>query len=140
MEYTRYIARKRARFSGYGGRQVNILWGTRLEAAAGDILFKGVPLCGTTSENARLYFCQDDDGMGKERGTLVEKILTTVSKKDKCHQARWDRLWGDKLADQYRDHGYTDFWVWDRTFYDAPVADLRHIATLVGDGPWRCKK
>lgn len=77
--------------------------------------------------------------MGKERGALVEKILAAVSKRDKDHQARWDRLWGDKLADQYRDHGYADFWVWDRTFYDAPVADLRHIATLVGDGPWRCR-
>lgn len=140
MEYTRYITRKRARFIGYGGRPVNIPWGTVLDAAAGDILFKGVPLCSATSENARLYFCQDDDGMGKERADLVEKILATVSKRDKNHQARWDRLWGDKLANQYRDPGYVDFWVWDRTFYDAPVDDLRHMATLVGDGPWRCKK
>ena len=139
MEYTRYITRKRARFCGYGGRQVNIPWGTKLEAAAGDILFQGVPLCGTASENARRFFSQDDDGMGRERGELVEKITTTLAKRDKNHQARWDRLWADRLANQYRDAGHADFWVWGRAFYDAPVEDLRHIATLVGDGPWRCR-
>lgn len=138
MEYTRYIARKRARFNGYGGRRVNIPWGTTLEAAGGDILFQGVPLCGTKSENAHLYFSQDDDGMGRERGDLVEKITTTLAKRDKSHQARWDRLWADDLANQYRDAGNADFWMWGQAFYDAPVEDLRHIATLVGDGPWRC--
>ena len=139
MEYTQYITRKRARFNGYGGRRVNIPWGTKLEAAGGDILFQGIPLCATTSENAHLYFSQDDDGMGQIRGDLVEKIKTTLAKKDKNHQARWDRLWADKLANRYRDAAHADFWVWGQEFYDAPVADLRHIAALVGDGLRGCK-
>ncbi len=140
MEYTRYITRKRARFNGYGGRQVNIPWGTRLAAEAGDILYNGVPLCSVKSDHARLYFSQDDDGQGEERAALVEKITTTLEKRDKSHQARWDRLWADKTANKYRDHGHADFWVWGREFYDAPVEDLRHIAALVSDGPWRCWK
>lgn len=134
MGYTRYIARKRARFTGYGGRQVNIPWGTEMEAADGDILFEGLPLCAATSENAHLYFVQNDDGQGRERGELVEWITATLAKRDKHYQTRWDRLWADKKAGQYRDHTYDDFWVWEQAFYNAPVDDLRHIATLVNAG------
>lgn len=131
MEYTRYIARKRARFVGYGGRRVNIPWGTELAAEGGDILFEGMPLCAATSENAHLYFVQDNDGMGRERGELVERITDTLAKRDKGHQSRWDRLWADELSNQYRHPDHEDFWLWGQAFYDAPVDDLRHIAALV---------
>lgn len=133
MAYKRYIARKRARFAGYGGRLVNIPWGTELEAEGGDILFEGVPLCNATSGNAHLYFVQNDDGMGRERGELVEKITATLAKRDKDHQARWDRVWKDDLVSRYRHPDHSDFWLWGQAFFDAPVEDLRYIATIVAE-------
>lgn len=139
MEYTQYITRRRARFNGYGGRRVNIPYGTKLAAAGGDILFEGVPLCCVTSENARQYFSQNDDGQGEERGKLVGAITSQMEKRDAGHQARWDRLWDDQVANKYRNPGFSDHWLWGQAFYDAPVDDLRHIAALVAKGPRRCE-
>lgn len=132
MEHTQYITRKRAKFYSIGDRQVNIPYGTSLEARDGAILYKGVPLCGTRSENAHRYFSQNDDGIGRERGELVEYIIYTLAKRDKDYQARWDRLWKDERANLYRNAEYRDFWLWGQEFYDAPVDDLKHIAALVG--------
>lgn len=139
MEYSRYIARKRARFNTACG-PVNIPYGTVLKARDGFILANTTNeqlLCYTTGESAFEYFCQDDDGQGKERGALLNAILARLQSKnerDNC-QARWDKVWGDALCQRYRRPEHEDHWIWSYDFYNAPVVDLWHIARLVGAKP-----
>ncbi len=132
MEGKRYIARKRARFKGCNGRQVNIPYGSALEERDGFLLWNGEPVCVDTSQNAYDYFSRDDDGQGQERGALVGAILSRLEKRDKDHQARWNKVWPDAVCQKYRRPEHEDFWLWSYDFYNAPVDDLRHIAALVG--------
>ena len=132
MEHNSYIARSRARFSGIGGILVNIPYGTALEAREGFILFKGRPVCAVTSQNAYDHFSQNDDGCGRERGTLVATIISCLERRDDGYQARWDKVWGDPLCQKYRRPEHEDFWLWNYDFFNAPVVDLYHIARLIG--------
>lgn len=135
MGYTRYVARRRARFKSRSG-QVNIPYGTALENQGGTLMLNGKPLCYATGQNACDYFSQNDDGRGLERGALVAAILARLERKphkeDAGYQARWDKVWADRLCQQYRRREHEDRWLWNQDFYDAPVDDLRHIAGLVG--------
>ena len=137
--HKRYVARRRARFKGCNGQQVNIPYGSILEAQDGFLLWKGQPLCVDTSQNAHEFFSQDDDGQGQERGQLVAAILARLEtppnageKRRTELQARWDRVWADPLCQKYKRPEHEDFWIWNHDFYDAPVEDLWHIAALVG--------
>ena len=132
MEHNSYIARRRARFSGIGGIPVNIPYGTALEAREGFILFKGRPVCAVTSQNAYDHFSQNDDGCGRERGTLVATIISCLERRGDGYQARWDKVWGDSLCQKYRRPEHEDFWLWNYDFFNAPVVDLYHIARLIG--------
>lgn len=131
MEYGSYIARRRARFDGISG-PVNIPWGTPLEAEGGYILLAGKPICTTTSQNAYDNFVQGDDGRGRERGALVAAILGRLEKRDAQHQTRWNKVWGDDACQKYKRPEHQDFWLWNHDFYNAPIDDLRHIASLIG--------
>lgn len=125
----RYVTRRRARFNGISG-QVNIPYGTVLEAQDGFLMWQGKRLCAATSQNAHNYFVSDHDGQGRERGALIEAITAQLERRDKLYQARWDNLWEDVLARRYCRGG--DHWLWKHSFYAAPLEDLRHIAGLVG--------
>ena len=105
-QYSRYIVRKRARFSAFGV-PVNIPWGTPLEVRDRFIYFGEQPLCTVTSDIAYAYFTQDDDG-------------------------RWNRILDDSLCQKYRRPEHEDYWIWNYDFFNAPVEDLRHIANLIG--------
>lgn len=139
MEYSRYIARKRAKFNTDNG-PVNIPYGTTLKARDGFILAntaKEQLLCYTTSEAAFEYFSQDDDGKGRERGALVSAILVQLQPKngrDDC-QTRWRKVWGDPMCQRYRRPEHENHWIWSYDFYNAPVVDLWYIARLVGAKP-----
>ena len=111
MEHNSYIARKRARFTGKAGIPVNIPYGTVLEAREGFIHFKGLPVSTVISQNACEHFCQNDDGCGRERGTLVAAIITCLERRDESYQARWDKVWGDPLCQKYRRPEHGDFWL-----------------------------
>lgn len=130
MEYKNYVAKKRARFKGISG-DVNIPYGTRLENQDGFLVLNGEPVCAADSQNGLDYFAQDDDGQWEERGKLTIEIISTLVKKDKKHQDRWDKVWGDTICQKYRREDHEDYWLWDRDFYTAPVADLRHIRELI---------
>ena len=132
MFHKTYVARRRARFKGCNGQQVNIPYGSILEAQDGFLLWEGQPLCVDTSQNAHDFFSQNDDGQGQERGALVSAILARLEKRDKEHQARWDKVWSDALCQKYKRPEHEDFWLWNHDFFDAPVDDLRHIAALIG--------
>lgn len=132
MEHSRYVVRRRARFQSLSG-QANFPYGTKIDAWGGFLRYEGGRLCVETSQNAHDYFSQDDDGKGLIRGELVGNILKTLGDcKDKNRQAKWDRVWDDKLCQQYKRPERDDFWIWNHEFYGAPVEDLRHIARLVG--------
>lgn len=131
MEKVRYIVKKRMREAGISGR-VNLPYGTEVEAVDGLIIHQGAAVCAVTSRNAHLYFARDDDGQGRERGALTLAITSTLEKRDKDHQARWDRVWEDETAQKYRRQDHEDHFLWCHAFFEAPVEDLRHIADLIG--------
>ena len=132
MEYSQYVARRRARFKAMSGKQVNIPYGTVLEAQDGILRWKGELLSVDTSDDAHNYFSQNDDGQGLERGALVGAIVSRLEKRDSDHQARWNKIWPDTLCQKYRRPEHEDFWLWNHDFFNAPLEDLRHIAALIG--------
>lgn len=131
MQYKNYLCRKRARFDGISG-QVNIPYGTALICQDGFLMHQNKPLCGITSQNAYDFFSQNDDGMGRERGDLVGRILSKLQKRDSGYQARWNKVWGDARCQKYKRPEHEDHWIWNFDFYNGPVEDLRHIAGLIG--------
>lgn len=131
MQYKNYLCRKRARFDGISG-QVNIPYGTALICQDGFLMHQNKPLCGITSQNAYDFFSQNDDGMGRERGDLVGRILSKLQKRDSGYQARWNKVWEDARCQKYKRPEHEDHWIWNFDFYNGPVEDLRHIAGLTG--------
>lgn len=131
MQYKNYLCRKRARFDGISG-QVNIPYGTALICQDGFLMHQNKPLCGITSQNAYDFFSQNDDGMGRERGDLVRRILSRLQKRDSGYQARWNKVWEDARCQKYKRPEHEDHWIWNFDFYNGPVEDLRHIAGLIG--------
>ena len=131
MQYKNYLCRKRARFDGISG-QVNIPYGTALICQDGFLMHQNKPLCGITSQNAYDFFSQNDDGMGRERGDLVGRILSKLQKRDAWYQARWNKVWEDSRCQKYKRPEHEDHWIWNFDFYNGPVEDLRHIAGLIG--------
>lgn len=132
MKYRKYIARRRARFKGCNGQQVNIPYGSVLETQDGFLLWNGEAVCVDTSQNAYDYFSQNDDGHGQQRGELVGAILSLLEKQDEAHQIRWDKIWSDPTCQKYKRPEHRDYWIWNFDFYNAPITDLRHIAGLIG--------
>lgn len=130
MNYKNYVAKKRARFMGISGN-VNIPYGTHLEAQDGCLLWNGKPMCAVNSQNGLDHFAQNDDGRGEERGKLTTEIIFTLVKRNKNYQARWDKVWADERCQKYRMTEYEDFWLWNCEFYAAPIEDLQHIMELI---------
>ena len=128
----RYIVIRRFRGKAICG-EVNLPYGTACETIDGFLTLKdGRRLCTSTSQNAYDYFSRDDDGLGKERGKLVQDIRSTLERRDTKHQARWDALWADEVANRLRRKDSQDFWIWSFDFYNADILELKHIANLIG--------
>ncbi len=135
MEHLHYITRKRARFEAICGR-VNIPYGTPLEVRDGFLtLAPDKPLCAPDSENGEAFCCSDEDGRGRERGAYIDAILSKLQKRDDQWQARWDKIWNLPLCARYRRPDFKDYWLWDHSFYCAPVEHLAQIAALIGAVP-----
>ena len=90
------------------------------------------------SQNARDYFSHNDDGMAPLRGHLVQSILDALGMpspaQDTLAQRNglWARVWEDPICLKHKDARYEDFFLWDMSFYEAEVEELRHINKLVG--------
>ena len=132
MGFNHYISRRRAKFKGINGL-VNIRYGTELDASGEFILYNGAPMCAVSSQNAIDYFSQNDDGCGLQRGELVQKITLTLEKNDANHQKRWDRVWESGLCKKYKRPDFDEYWLWDQSFYEAPICDLVMIQNIVGE-------
>lgn len=126
-----YITIKRARFNSLSGT-VNIPYGTKIDCANGLLSVNGEPLCGDHSQNAYEFFARDDDGNGLTRGKLTQAICKVLTKRDKSHQARWDKVWADPICQKYKRKEHADYWLWNHDFYNASIYDLQHIAKLIG--------
>ena len=128
----RYIVTNRFKGQAICGA-VNLPYGTACETQDGYlVLAGGRRLCAVASQNAYDHFSRDDDGLGKERGKLVQDIRRTLERRDAKHQARWDALWADEVANRLRRKDSPDFWIWSFDFYNADIPDLKHIANLIG--------
>ena len=112
----RYVTRKRARFKSILGIDVNIPWGAVLEEQGGLLFWRGAAVC----------------GQGEVRGRLVGAIMARLERRDSGYQPRWDKVWKDHLCQKYRRPEHEDWWLWSYDFFNAPIADLRYIAALVG--------
>lgn len=130
MEYKNYIARKRVRIHGISG-DVNIPYGTRVEAKGTLLTWHGKPICAIQSQNGLDYFVQDDDGCGKDRGELTLKIQKALNCVGEKRNSVWRKVWNDKICQKYRRNDHDDFWLWDRSFFDAPIFDLHYIQELI---------
>lgn len=131
MGHFHYYTRKRARFKGPDG-YVNIPYGTRLTGDGKKSIFQNNKLlCYSTSQNGINYFVQDDDGFGEKRAELVNIIIKTLETMDKRYQDRWNRVWKDSICQPYKHKEFDDYWLWNRSFYDAPIIILEYIAGLV---------
>mgnify|MGYP000021426100 FL=1 len=73
-----------------------------------------------------------DDGMGQERGELLNRIIPKLEKRDAGYQARWGKIWEDALCQKYKRPDQEEHWIWNFDFYNGPVEDLRYIAALIG--------
>lgn len=126
-----YITTKR--FKGQAiTSEVNIPYGTEVQCVIGYIVHDNLPICVNHSQNAYDYFARNDDGNGLECGKLIQEIKKVLSKKDSGHQDRWDRVWEDEVCLKYKRVEYSDYWLWNHGFHNAPIEDLRYIANLVG--------
>lgn len=126
-----YIAIKRARFLSLSGN-TNIPYGTKIDCIDGILSIEGKPLCGDHSQNAYDFFTRDDDGNGLLRGKLTQAIQAVLRKRDKGHQARWDKVWADPICQKYKRADHADYWLWNHDFFNASIYDLQHITNLIG--------
>ena len=125
-----YIVRRRARFLSICG-PVNLPYGTEVSSDGAFLTVNGEKLCSITSQNAYDFFSRNDDGMGLERGKLVQDIRSTLERRDAKYQSRWDRLWADEGANKLRRTEHEDYWLWSFAFYNADVNELRRISQLL---------
>ena len=126
-----YITIKRARFLSLSGN-VNLPYGTKINCINGILNVDGKYLCADHSQNAYELFARDDDGNGLKRGKLTQAIRDTLAKRDNNYQVRWDKVWNDAICQKYKRTEYSDYWLWNHSFFNADITDLYHIAALVG--------
>ena len=111
---------------------VNLPVGTVCQYDQGYIIHDGKPLCVVTSENAHKYFAKNSDGKGMERGQLVHSIIDKMREQDEGHEERWEKVERDRICKIYKRHDHPDNWLWNHSFYNASIANLKHIAKLIG--------
>lgn len=127
-----YVCRRKAVFKALTGKYVTVKQGAELIAQNGVLLFRDRPLCLEKSQNAHDYFCSNDDKQGTKRGNLINRITSTLERRDEQRDQRWAKVWEDKICQKYKRPEHEDYWLWNHEFYGAPILDLMHIAGLVG--------
>lgn len=131
--YNKYVVTKRYKKLAQCGN-VNIPYGTECVVVNNHITCDKGIICFVGSQDAFDYFSQNDDGNGLERGRLTQAIIKRLERKeyDLTYQDRWDKVWNDPVCQKYKRSEFTDHWLWNYDFYNAPLFDLQYIAKLVG--------
>lgn len=136
--YNNYVVIKRFKGKTVSG-MLNLPYGTVchvVDCGNGQkaiVCDKGI-VCNVVSDAAFRYFAQNDDDNGFERGRLTQSIIKHLEPKeyDPTYQDRWNKVWDDHVCQKYKDTSFTDHWLWNYEFYNAPLLDLQYIAKLVG--------
>lgn len=126
----KYITHRRFKDRAICG-DVNIPANTECEERNGMIYHEGKAVCLITSENAHTYFAVNEDGKGLQRGATTRFINVLLRRKDDNYQARWDKVWEDKLCQKYKRPEHPDHWLWNHEFYNADLSDLEYIENLI---------
>lgn len=131
----KYIIRKRYTGNDLTGTKMNIPFGTKLDSIDLDgqpiIFHNDTPICYPTSQVVKDYMVSDDDDNGELRAELINNIRNILEKNDDKHQDRWDKLWEDETASNFRNKELDDHWLWSTEFYSAPIIALQHIFGLI---------
>ena len=127
----KYICHQRFKTNAICG-EVNIPALSELSTFKDVLFWKEKPICLLTSENAHQYFARNDDGQGLLRGKLTQAIQKELAKKDEHHQDRWNKIWADKRCSKFKRKEHEDFWLWNNSFFDAQIEELKYIVELIG--------
>lgn len=131
MQYITIKCYKRQAIGGY----LNLPYGTPVEKHDDGLLYyDNKPICVGRSYASHEYFARNDDGNGKERGKLSHEIIKKLGGTHRPGEPtpEWDAIWDDSIANSHRRKDHETSWLWDDSFFQAPMEDLRHIANLIG--------
>lgn len=129
-----YMVRKRLRALNRTGEKVNIPYGTILKCVNGIIYWKDDILCNDDCQMQKDYLVQANSPDVSARAYLINDILKLLSlptPDDLKVKKRWEVLWKDPWANEFRRKDFEDFWLWSNKFYDAEEADLRKLCKLI---------
>jgi hypothetical protein len=130
-----YIVVERFKRDNALGR-FNLPRGTRVEEKEGWLYHNGCCICSDHSAIMRDHFARNDDGNGLKRGDLSHAIVKALRiRPDEPKEAwnkRWEPIWKDPTCQKYRKDSSESNFLWSIEFYNAPLADLEHIALLSG--------
>ena len=129
----KYITWKRFRRNGINGAHFNLPWGTELEKKDDGILYhEGKPVAVARSFASHEHFARNDDGEGIRRGELSSAIIKALGGNTRETTPEWEAVFDDPVCQNLRRKEHEDYWLWDDSFFQAPIEDLEHIAGLVG--------
>lgn len=138
MAHVNYIVTRRCKIDAICG-SVNLPYGTSVILKDGFLFTEdGRRLCARKSRNGHDHFNHNDDGMGEVRGHLVHSIINALSlfaptqEGLNIRNAVWAKVWEDPVCLRFKDPRHDDFWLWDTSFYDAEIEELKYINHLVG--------
>lgn len=129
-----YMVRKRLRALSRTGEKVNIPYGTMLKCVDGTIYWKDDILCNDDCQMQKEYLVQANSPDVSQRAYLINKILKLLgppTPDDVKSKERWEVLWKDTWANEFRRKDFEDFWLWSNKFYDAEEEDLRKLCELI---------
>lgn len=129
-----YMVRKRLRALSRTGEKVNIPYGTMLKCVNGIIYWKDYILCNDDCQMQKDYLVQANSPDVSQRAYLINDILKLLSLPTPDNpkvKERWNILWKDPWANEFRRKDFEDFWLWSNKFYDAEEADLRKLCKLI---------
>ena len=129
-----YMVRKRLRALSRTGEKVNIPYGTMLKCVNGIIYWKDDILCNDDCQMQKDYLVQANSPDVSQRAYLIDEILKLLSFPTPDNpkvKERWQILWKDPWANEFRRKDFEDFWLWSNKFYDAEEADLRNLCKLI---------
>ena len=129
-----YMVRKRLRALSRTGEKVNIPYGTMLKCVNGIIYWKDNILCNDDCQMQKDYLVQANSPDVSQRAYLIDEILKLLNLPTPDNpkvKERWQILWKDPWANEFRRKDFEDFWLWSNKFYDAEEADLRKLCKLI---------
>ena len=127
------MVRKRLRALSRTGEKVNIPYGTMLKCVNGIIYWKDDILCNDDCQMQKDYLVQANSPDVSQRAYLINDILKLLSLPTPDNlkvKERWQILWKDPWANEFRRKDFEDFWLWSNKFYDLKNQTLENCVNL----------